>query len=85
MDENVCIRCGCTDSSACAGGCAWRYVNHGAGFGICSACTTHRDITVQEKRRETRAQLKAAVDRHIKAHRTALRALRGRGGKRGAA
>lgn len=42
MKERACIRCGCTDSRACAGGCSWitRRVD------ICSACLTPADKPV---------------------------------------
>ncbi len=32
--ERTCIRCGCTDSRACAGGCAWV----SPAIDICTAC-----------------------------------------------
>lgn len=37
-DEATCICCGCSDSSACAGGCWWLRVDYDEGFGICSNC-----------------------------------------------
>lgn len=35
-DEATCKVCGCTDSSACEGGCSW--VANDLGVDICSAC-----------------------------------------------
>ncbi len=36
--EAKCVRCGCTDSRACDGGCSWVVVNRLLGQGICSEC-----------------------------------------------
>lgn len=36
----VCIGCGCTDDSACAGGCSWIAVDPSSGKGLCSRCAT---------------------------------------------
>ena len=36
MPEHACVRCGCTQEKACAGGCAWVEVTKDGG--LCSAC-----------------------------------------------
>lgn len=36
--ESRCVRCGCTDSSACPAGCAWIVVDREIGLGLCSMC-----------------------------------------------
>ena len=36
--EATCIRCGCTDSKACEGGCSWLWVDRKIGRGLCSQC-----------------------------------------------
>ena len=33
-----CVKCGCTDSSPCAGGCVWFAVDRKIGLGLCSMC-----------------------------------------------
>lgn len=35
-NDAACIACGCTDSRACPGGCAWLYVQRERGLGLCS-------------------------------------------------
>jgi len=67
--EAFCIRCLCTESKACAGGCSWSYFNDRHRIGICSSCTTRGDSTVEAKRRETREKMKSEVDRFIKSAR----------------
>jgi len=37
--EATCIRCGCTDSQPCPGGCAWIYVDPCTGKGVCTSCS----------------------------------------------
>lgn len=36
--ERVCVNCGCTDSRACAGGCAWAEVHKATPTGVCTRC-----------------------------------------------
>lgn len=36
--ERVCVRCGCTDSHACPGGCSWVVKHKHSNTGVCSAC-----------------------------------------------
>lgn len=36
--EAKCVRCGCTDSRACPGGCSWAWVDYEKGEGLCMAC-----------------------------------------------
>lgn len=36
--EATCVKCGCTDSRACAGGCSWVRVDRAKGEGLCSEC-----------------------------------------------
>jgi 23S rRNA C2498 (ribose-2'-O)-methylase RlmM len=38
-NEARCIRCGCSDLSACPGGCGWLRVDRSAKVGICSNCS----------------------------------------------
>ena len=64
--EAFCIRCLCTESRACVGGCSWRYFNDRHRIGICSSCTTYRNAGVHRERQERRGELKDAVDRYIK-------------------
>lgn len=33
----VCIGCGCTENTACPGGCHWARVNREKGVGVCTA------------------------------------------------
>ena len=37
-DENTCIKCGCTESRTCAGGCGWAFLNMQQRRGLCTAC-----------------------------------------------
>jgi hypothetical protein len=41
---NTCIGCGCTDQSACEGGCSWVRLDEQLQLGVCSQC----DDIVQE-------------------------------------
>ena len=34
----VCMGCGCTDETACAGGCSWLRLDEDTGEGVCSNC-----------------------------------------------
>jgi hypothetical protein len=43
--EARCVKCGCTDSRACAGGCSWATVDRKAGVGICSSCLAPRTVS----------------------------------------
>lgn len=36
--EARCVECGCTDSRACATGCAWWAVDRVRGIGLCTEC-----------------------------------------------
>lgn len=36
--ERTCRGCGCTDSQACPGGCAWVLLDIASPTGICSRC-----------------------------------------------
>ena len=38
MIESTCIRCGCTDSNACPGGCSWFIVYRRHRIGVCTRC-----------------------------------------------
>ena len=38
MKTATCRNCGCTDLSACPGGCSWIEVNYRTGNGLCSRC-----------------------------------------------
>ena len=38
ITEATCVVCGCTDSQACDGGCAWHWVDREAGRGLCTSC-----------------------------------------------
>jgi hypothetical protein len=37
MIGTICVACGCSDSQACAGGCAWAAIDED-GNGLCTAC-----------------------------------------------
>jgi hypothetical protein len=37
--EVTCIRCGCTDSDPCPGGCSWVWVDRVTGEGVCTSCS----------------------------------------------
>jgi hypothetical protein len=41
--DSQCIRCGCTDSQACEGGCSWAVVDRNVRQGICSNCVDPED------------------------------------------
>ncbi|MFJ4551065.1 hypothetical protein ACIP4X_17870 [Streptomyces sp. NPDC088817] len=43
-DEPQCVRCGCTDSQACPGGCHW--VANRRDVPLCSACATPAELAV---------------------------------------
>lgn len=36
--ERACVHCGCTDSHACPGGCAWSIKHKATPTGVCSRC-----------------------------------------------
>lgn len=36
--EHTCVYCGCTDSKACAGGCAWGVTFQFGNAGVCTNC-----------------------------------------------
>jgi hypothetical protein len=36
--ERTCVHCGCTDSHACPGGCAWAIKHKATHTGVCTAC-----------------------------------------------
>lgn len=36
--ERTCVWCGCTDTRACAGGCAWAITHSATPTGVCSRC-----------------------------------------------
>ena len=38
--EATCLRCGCTDSQACPGGCHWITIDRQTQTGLCSKCHT---------------------------------------------
>ena len=37
--EATCIRCGCTASDPCPGGCSWIWVDYEKGEGVCTSCS----------------------------------------------
>lgn len=37
-DEPTCLKCGCTESNACEGGCSWTFLSKERNWGLCSAC-----------------------------------------------
>jgi hypothetical protein len=41
--DSQCIRCGCTDSQACEGGCSWAVIDRNTHQGICSSCVDPED------------------------------------------
>jgi len=41
--DSQCIRCGCTDSRACEGGCSWAVIDRDTRQGICSNCVEGDD------------------------------------------
>jgi hypothetical protein len=41
--DSICVRCGCTDSQACEGGCSWAVVDRNVHQGICSNCADPED------------------------------------------
>lgn len=36
--DRQCVYCGCTDSRACAGGCAWAVLHPATRTGVCTSC-----------------------------------------------
>lgn len=45
-DEPTCIKCGCTEFNACAGGCSWAFVGGVTeNYGLCSVCL----VTIAKK------------------------------------
>ncbi len=43
FDVRRCVRCGCTDLQACAGGCWW-ITAEGDEYDVCSACATTEEM-----------------------------------------
>ena len=43
-DTARCIRCNCTDSQACAGGCSWVWRKRRKQIGLCTACATPEEM-----------------------------------------
>ena len=56
--ERRCVRCGCSESRACAGGCSWVF----PGVDICSKCWTPADQRLQEEKELLRDALESVND-----------------------
>jgi hypothetical protein len=50
MNDAVCLGCGCTDSTACPGGCYWLEVDYETGYGWCSARRSSRSAAIARNR-----------------------------------
>lgn len=56
-NEATCVGCGCSDSFACSGGCAWIVVSRYFRIGVCTNCEKHfkkylRRITSLKKKEQ---------------------------------
>jgi hypothetical protein len=47
MSARACTRCGCTDASACPGGCAWMPVPL---VDVCTACATPAELDARDEK-----------------------------------
>lgn len=56
---NYCVRCGCTESHACEGGCAWVICPSTLRPGLCTQCLSPAECHAYAQRE---AMLKAAHD-----------------------
>jgi hypothetical protein len=59
-DVARCVKCGCTDSQACEGGCSWVYVKKRRQEGLCSACATPEEVAKYSKFRASTAPIAEA-------------------------
>lgn len=62
--ETSCLFCRCTDSQACASGCAWLLRSKSREWGICSACEQHMkelDEQLQRVKQKTYFDLPPAM------------------------
>ena len=46
LDDAFCVYCGCSDSRACRGGCAWLAVDRLARVGVCSSCCGNEEQAI---------------------------------------